>query len=74
MSTWEMIIRYSMLGAIVYFLVLSKGTDAKIDDPDKTKMTIAILLLFTLLDVYGALWSRFKSYLCRPDENASNNY
>ena len=69
-----MIIRYAMLGAIIYFLVLSKGTDAKIDEPDKTKMTIAIILLFTLLDVYGALWSRLKSYLCRPDENNSSNY
>jgi hypothetical protein len=55
------------MGLVVYFFILGK-TGLVTDASNKFKATLAILLLFALLDVYTGIWSQIKNYICRSNE------
>jgi hypothetical protein len=66
MSTFEIFLRYLFLAMVIYGLILGKGPTnvTALTDTDKTRMTIAILLLFALMDIYHGIWAKFRSYMC----------
>jgi hypothetical protein len=64
MTAWEVILRYLFMGLVIYFLILGKGSGNTIGNQNQTKMTIAILLLFALMDIYSGIWNKVKGFLC----------
>lgn len=67
MTPFQIIFRYLFMGLVVYFFILGK-TGLVTDASNKFKATLAILLLFALLDVYTGIWSQIKNYICRSNE------
>lgn len=63
MDPWEILLRYAFMGIIIFIFILGKG--AKITGPDQMKLTLALLLLFALFDIYSGVWSKIKGWFCR---------
>lgn len=60
---WEILLRYLFLAAVIFMVILQRGAEIE-DVPKKTKVTVALLLLFAFMDIYHGIWERFKSYVC----------
>ncbi len=76
MDPWEILLRYAFMGIIIYLFILGKGTS--ISGPDQMKLTLAILLLFALFDIYSGVWSNIKRWFCGRSgyetSSAASNY
>lgn len=61
MDPWEVLLRYAFMGVIIYLFILGKGG---VTGNDQMKLTIAILLLFALFDIYSGVWNNIKRWFC----------
>jgi len=54
---------------LVYF-ILDNGFSSEFDQSEKVKVSIAIILLFALLELWRDIWDRIKYYICDyPQQN-----
>lgn len=49
--------------SLVYF-ILDNGFASDYEQSEKVKVSIAILLLFALLELWRDIWDRIKYYIC----------
>lgn len=49
---------------VLVYYILDKGITSEIDQSEKVKVTIAIMLLFALLELWREIWDRVKYYIC----------
>jgi len=49
---------------VLVYYILDNGITVEIDQPEKVKVTIAIMLLFALLELWREIWDRVKYYIC----------
>lgn len=69
MTPFQIIFRYLFMGLVIYFFILGKTGIATGDNSLRFKITLAILLLFALLDIYVGIWSQIKNYICKSESN-----
>jgi hypothetical protein len=62
MDPWNVLLRYAFMGFVIFFFILGKG--ANITGSNQMKLTVAILLLFALLDIFTGTWAKIKRFLC----------
>lgn len=54
---------------VLVYYILDKGLPNVDDQTEKFKVTIAIMLLFALFEVWREIWDRIKYYICDTTPN-----